>query len=332
MCKAWEITNKTPELTKQEIIESITKFYNKFKIKRVRLLGGEPLLRKDLPEIISSISAFVKAEIVTNGVLIDEPLAEELINSGLSSIRFSIDGPEETHDSFRGNGAFEMAINGIENINNAKSKFSSVIPSVKIFPCISKTNVIHLKKMIQLAENLKAEFGLIFMYSMEDSEYNVTYDDEVISQSRGTDPGDIVLSEKERLQVLSDVRNMTKIETGKIKSYLKMIKWSLNQKFQQIYKTVYFDCYRTRSCIIIDPWGKMFPCEFLYNYSYGHCISDGIKVWDSDKRKKIRKDIKAGKLNVCKMCNSQGNHRNLKMFFKNPNELMRIFMRKYRNL
>lgn len=77
--------------------------------------GGEPLLRKDLFELISHTKkSGIRAVISTNGTLIDEKKAELLAEAGLSYVGISIDGLKNIHDKFRGvNGSFESSIAGI---------------------------------------------------------------------------------------------------------------------------------------------------------------------------------------------------------------------------
>ncbi|UCD57155.1 MAG: radical SAM protein, partial [Candidatus Hydrogenedentota bacterium] len=52
---------------------------------------GEPLLRRDLPDLVRMISERgAKASITTNGTLLTRALALQLIEAGLASITFSL--------------------------------------------------------------------------------------------------------------------------------------------------------------------------------------------------------------------------------------------------
>ncbi len=79
--------------------------------------GGEPLMRKDLMELITyARDNGLRAVISTNGTLITEEKAEELKKFGLSYVGISLDGLRETNDKFRGiEGAFDDALQGIRN-------------------------------------------------------------------------------------------------------------------------------------------------------------------------------------------------------------------------
>jgi 12,18-didecarboxysiroheme deacetylase len=79
--------------------------------------GGEPLMRKDMPELAQyATSKGMRAVISTNGTLIDEKTAKVLKEIGLSYVGVSLDGMRETNDKFRGmKGAFDAALQGMRN-------------------------------------------------------------------------------------------------------------------------------------------------------------------------------------------------------------------------
>ena len=79
--------------------------------------GGEPIMRKDLPELaLYARSKGMRAVISTNGTLIDKKMAKVLKDIGLSYVGVSLDGMRETNDKFRGmKGAFDAALNGMRN-------------------------------------------------------------------------------------------------------------------------------------------------------------------------------------------------------------------------
>lgn len=79
--------------------------------------GGEPTMRKDLPELAAyAREKGMRAVISTNGTLIDKTLAKKLKEVGLSYVGISFDGVRETNDKFRGvKGAFDAALEGLHN-------------------------------------------------------------------------------------------------------------------------------------------------------------------------------------------------------------------------
>ena len=86
-------------------------------IKRVRLTGGEPLVRKGLPALIGSLAAIEGIEdisLTTNGTLLG-PLAAELKEAGLGRVNISLDtlDPRKFRLVTRG-GELERVWDGIE--------------------------------------------------------------------------------------------------------------------------------------------------------------------------------------------------------------------------
>lgn len=73
----------------------------------ITLSGGEPLTRKDTPLLVKRLhERGVSVNMITNGWLLGETLAQELKDSGIATIAISIDGTEEIHDSIRREGSF----------------------------------------------------------------------------------------------------------------------------------------------------------------------------------------------------------------------------------
>jgi 12,18-didecarboxysiroheme deacetylase len=87
----------------------------KFGAPVVLFSGGEPLLRRDLPDLIRHASSCgLRAVISTNGTLITPEVAAELKEFNLSYVGVSLDGTEEVNDRFRGiEGAYARAMGGI---------------------------------------------------------------------------------------------------------------------------------------------------------------------------------------------------------------------------
>lgn len=82
----------------------------------LNFVGGEPLLRRDLPEIIRCVDRERTTTILfTNGTLLAERAAS-LRKAGLDSIYVSLDAADaEAHDRFRGRpGLFKEAVRGID--------------------------------------------------------------------------------------------------------------------------------------------------------------------------------------------------------------------------
>ena len=86
--------------------------------------GGEPLTRKDIPELADyAVSQGLHTVLSTNGTRIDAAMARTLKAVNVTYVGISIDGLENTHDHFRNRkGAFREALNGIRACRDAGLK------------------------------------------------------------------------------------------------------------------------------------------------------------------------------------------------------------------
>jgi len=112
--------------------------------------GGEPLVRKDMPELAAyAVEKGMRAVISTNGTLISQKIAQTLKQIGLSYVGISLDGLEPVNDHFRGvNGAFKKALQGIQNCQEAGIK-------VGLRFTINKRNVQEIPGIFDLLEKME---------------------------------------------------------------------------------------------------------------------------------------------------------------------------------
>ncbi len=81
------------ELLSYEEIHRLASLFIKLGVEKIRLTGGEPLLRKDLPvlvEMLSRIEGLKDIALTTNGVLLPK-YAEQLREAGLKRVNISLD-------------------------------------------------------------------------------------------------------------------------------------------------------------------------------------------------------------------------------------------------
>jgi cyclic pyranopterin phosphate synthase len=110
------------EILSFEEIRDVVKVGVKLGIDKIRLTGGEPLVRKgivDLVEMIASIEGVKDLAMTTNGLLLDK-FAHKLAIAGLNRINVSLDtlNPEKFSHVTRG-GDVKEVIRGIETAKNA---------------------------------------------------------------------------------------------------------------------------------------------------------------------------------------------------------------------
>jgi cyclic pyranopterin phosphate synthase len=108
-------------LTYEEIIR-IIRIASGLGVKKIRLTGGEPLLRKDIPyliESISNINGIVDISLTTNGMLLKK-FAFSLANAGLKRINISLDSfKEKRYREITRGGELRDVLEGIEAAEKA---------------------------------------------------------------------------------------------------------------------------------------------------------------------------------------------------------------------
>ncbi len=107
--------------------------------------GGEPLLRRDVGEILREAHARFHTSLVTNGWLLEHRLGE--IAPHLDLLFVSLDGIGETHDRLRGiPRSYERAVRGIRSSRSEVPTFIS--------HTVTRDNLDHAEKIVELAEQL----------------------------------------------------------------------------------------------------------------------------------------------------------------------------------
>ena len=123
------------------------------------LTGGEPLLRSDIFEIAAyGHKKGLRMVMATNGTLVTQQLAGDMLRAGIKRVSISIDGLNaEMHDAFRNvAGAFAGALAGIETMKKARMEF-------QINTTITKANLDQLPGIMDLVVRLGAAAHHIFL-------------------------------------------------------------------------------------------------------------------------------------------------------------------------
>jgi MoaA/NifB/PqqE/SkfB family radical SAM enzyme len=133
--------------------------------------GGEPLLRKDLEEIIEAIKVPNRAPyivITTNGVLLTKKRYLELRKAGVDEFSLSLDYPDERHDEFRGvPGLFKKIKTLIDDLETENGK------AITLSCVIQRDNFRDLIKMAELARewNVKLNFSIYTWLRTKNKDY-----------------------------------------------------------------------------------------------------------------------------------------------------------------
>jgi len=120
-------------------------------VQNLGVLGGEPLLREDVFEIMEyAVAKKLSVTLTTNALAVDDAAAGRLATMGLHDIAVSVDGIGAVHDEFRGvRGAFDRTVQGINHLHRHGAHFA-------IFTVVSRHNLHQLGEIVDLAVALGA--------------------------------------------------------------------------------------------------------------------------------------------------------------------------------
>jgi len=133
------------------------------KMQRALLHGiGEPLLNKELPEIIKYLKGrHIEVIINSNGTLLSPQWQEKLIESGLDQYRCSIDGAkDETYARIRGADVLPKLKRGLGGLIKMKERLGANKPQVSIWCVATHENLQELPDLLRLA----ADLGVLEVY------------------------------------------------------------------------------------------------------------------------------------------------------------------------
>lgn len=154
--RAGEDCNFKDELTTEEIENALQSIANKYDASKILLniTGGEPLVRKDLFEVMKfARNLGYHWGMTTNGILINDDIIEKMKKTGMSTISISLDGLEKSHDEFRGTKGSFMKI--IDNIK--KLKKANFLKQLQVTTVVNKSNINELEKMNSIISELQID-------------------------------------------------------------------------------------------------------------------------------------------------------------------------------
>jgi len=147
---------QTDEISADELKKALKDIADKYDASQILLnvTGGEPLVRKDLFDIMRyATSLGFRWGMTSNGMLINDDIINKMIETNMETISISLDGLKETHESFRRvPNSFDRIIANVKKLQQ--------VPSIKI---VQITTVANKKNLHELEDvyNLMKELNVI---------------------------------------------------------------------------------------------------------------------------------------------------------------------------
>ena len=124
---------------------------------------GEPMLHKDLPEMIAyAKAAGPRVAIGCNAHFLSEENARRLVDSGLDSVYVSFDGvDQQTYEAYRVRGDFAKVCDGVRTLLEQRRSLGRTSPYVELQFLVMKHNEHQLDAFRALADELGADGRII---------------------------------------------------------------------------------------------------------------------------------------------------------------------------
>ncbi|HEX9653029.1 MAG TPA: radical SAM protein, partial [bacterium] len=206
--------------------------------------GGEPLLRRDLIDLINyAKKQGLTTSLMTNGLILTERRARELANAKLDTVFISLDAADpKLNDEIRGlRGYFNLAMSAIDNV---KAMRSGGKPGIIIKATVSSKNVRHLAALAELADRRGIE-GFRFQLAQVVKNANFVFD------------RSLLLTDKERAILVQQldrlIQRFAYLLSGSLEYYQ-----GLRDFLERPESVRKFRSISGFSFVVIDPWGRLF--------------------------------------------------------------------------
>ncbi len=259
--------------------------------------GGEPLVRRDFPEICRIFSALqARQTMLTNGLLLEKRLPE--IDGFLNEITISLDGPDAAiHNSIRGLEAFEQIVKGIRSLRARSHR-----PRISIRTVVQRVNFRHLGRMIDFARDLGIDRISFLSADTHSGAFHRDPDGQFPSSDR------ILLNREESIEFRSIVTKLLSSHQRDFESAFvsenasKM--FHLVEYFEAVNGLAAFPLNRCNAPMVstvITSTGDLLPCYFLP--SYGNFRSGSLSAQvNGENIRLMRHDVRALKPDQCRKC------------------------------
>lgn len=260
--------------------------------------GGEPLAREDLVELSAfAVKKKLRAVISTNGTLISREKARELKSVGLSYVGISLDGGEQTHDSFRkAPGAFAKALEGIENCLKEDLK-------VGLRFTITRNNQGEIPLLFDLIRDMN--IPRICFYHLVYSGRGSALMQEALSHQATRKSVDLILARTKELFASGKPKEVLTVDNHADGPYIYLRLLQENpERAQKVLELLSFNegnsSGRGIGCISWD--GKVHPDQFWREHSFGNVLERPFsEIWE-DKSIELLAKLKEKKKYVSGRC------------------------------
>jgi len=296
-CLTCSYREKLPNELSLEEISTLVDSLSAYGLRTIVYSGGEPLMRRDFPEICSIFRKYnVKQVLLTNGLLLEKRLDE--VKKFFSEIIVSIDGAtDETHNTIRGVESLQQISRGIKHALASSSR-----PSISIRTVLQKANFRQTIDIVQFAKSLGVDrISFLAADVLSDSFGRATRGAVSPNESLMLNEEEIVEFRRIVEQMVSQCSN--EFINGFISDSPDRM-FHIVQYFEALIGKAAFPhnyCNAPMVSAVITSTGDVQPCYFLP--AYGNIRETDVDVLTTSSIvRSVRRDVKNYTLERCKTC------------------------------
>lgn len=282
MCRIWNLGEGENKLTLKKCLDIVDELKD-FKVKGVRLSGGDPLLVPWALDLAAHISNKQYHSVATtNGSMINEAFARRIVASGLSNLNFSLDADTPAiHDAIRGMpGSRDRIMEAIGCIAKKRSG-----PTLGINTVISNLNLDELLILTDVVQEDKRINHMYFMAVMQP--FGTQFDKEWFLKEDF-----YALWPKDENKVRYVINELiTRKKSGyKINNSFVQLRAFIDYFMDPLHFTKKNACNLGKGVIEVNQLGDVYLC---YSYeSIGNVFQDSLlNIWMSERAYAVRERI-----------------------------------------
>jgi len=288
---------KTPfddELSLEEFYQLIEEFKT-LGIFQVTVTGGEPFMRRDVFLILKKlVEAKIKVSVISNGTMITDRTAEQLVDLNVKTIQVSLDAASpEINDASRGPAAFRRSFRGIETLLK-----HGIQPGILV--TVTRLNYDQVETIVEELKNWNVQwvaFNLVAAVGRGVCTYNeLTLSPQQLIEFTGllerVKPQHKRFVKEEILYWLSYPR---RLEQYSEKSGTEPVAPRMHM----------LPCGAARSACAISADGWVIPCNKFSDYRCGNVRHESLKdIWNGPRMESIRAlaEKPTAEVEVCRSC------------------------------
>lgn len=252
--------NRSGRVMDKETIIHVARELKEMGVVWLGLTGGEPLINKDIVEIVESVSGDCAVKLFTTGCGLTPRLAADLKSAGLFSVSVSLDHwTEEVHDARR----------------NYKGAFREALKAIEVFRNLGDIDV-GVSAVLTL-EMIRSDQAEIFLRFLQRLGVHEAWLSEVKPATEAFWNDSMVITEEDRLKVvrLQDRYNSEKNMTVNYLGHFEGREC--------------FGCNAGHKMVYVDAFGEVSPCVFT-PMSFGNVHDTDIDEIFADMRERFHSD------------------------------------------